>query len=98
MILAFFVQISSALATTIITTLPTITMPTNVDAGHSITARWNRISRATGYTIALLDQTDGTKPINDRRTSSTSYTISSSLLKPNLLSFLNHLKRVVHLV
>jgi Predicted solute binding protein len=65
---------------TVIPTLPTISMPGSVNSGSNITATWNSISGAKGYTVALLDQTAYKKIINDTLINSKSYTISSKLL------------------
>jgi uncharacterized protein YjdB len=69
---------ASATTTTIITTVPSINMPSSVDSGQSISASWNSISGASGYSIALLDQTTGAKVTNN--TTKASYTVSANTL------------------
>ena len=70
----------SAATPTIITAVPNISMPGSVSANQSITANWNSISGASSYLVALLDQTTGTKPINNIGITQTSYTINASTL------------------
>ncbi|GAB6172980.1 hypothetical protein JCM15765_24580 [Paradesulfitobacterium aromaticivorans] len=76
-------SIVAASTPTIITTLPNISMPSSVNAGQSITASWNSISGATGYTISLRDLSvspNDPKPIDDTFITQTSYTIPASKL------------------